>query len=306
MATKKLSQKTSRFKNEISVESLFGNQIAPEKIVLTGMRDLERELNKVFKAEQETRTQFNMNNRVLQESFLSSLSKDDKNATAIKALKEMDTRQSRIKLQEPKLIKEKQRIFTGSISATVVPPFNYQWTWNAGSGGPDHLDVAANRNTGRMNFFAHTNPDHSSSGSVRTALGIFFRPATSNGILRLSANPAINYDWWDICAFASAHTDGFIGLYVGRYNLSGGFDAAPVSQQRSLWNDSSWWSGGSGSGSNSGYPLSAQFNVDSSHWYALWIWCGGNVSADGWHTFSGSGAGARLAVAIPSITWELF
>jgi hypothetical protein len=211
-----------------------------------------------------------------------------------------------MKLERPKFLKENQRIFTGSIAATVVPPFSYQWTWNAGSGGPDHLDVSANRATGRMDFYAHTNPDHSSSGSVRTALGIYFRPVTSNGILRVSANPSINYRWWDYCAFASAHTDGFIGLYIGRYNLSGGFDAAPVNQQRSIWNDSSWWSGGGGSGSNSGFGLSAQLNVDNSHWYALWVWCGGNVSAEGWHTFSGSGAGASMSVAIPSITWELF
>jgi len=299
MATK------SAFNKEIPIEALFGNYIAPEKMVLTGMKDLEYELNKVFKTEVETRRQLENNTQILRDS-LTSFGKDDKNAMAIKALKEMDRKESRMKLERPKFLKENQRIFTGSIAATVVPPFSYQWTWNAGSGGPDHLDVSANRVTGRMEFYAHTNPDHSSSGSVRTALGIYFRPVTSNGILRVSANPSINYRWWDYCAFASAHTDGFIGLYIGRYNLSGGFDAAPVNQQRSIWNDSSWWSGGGGSGSNSGFGLSAQLNVDNSHWYALWVWCGGNVSAEGWHTFSGSGAGASMSVAVPSITWELF
>ena len=278
MATK------SAFNKEIPIEALFGNYIAPEKMVLTGMKDLEYELNKVFKTEVETRRQLENNTQILRDS-LTSIGKDDKNAMAIKALKEMDRKESRMKLERPKFLKENQRIFTGSIAATVVPPFSYQWTWNAGSGGPDHLDVSANRATGRMEFYAHTNPDHSSSGSVRTALGIYFRPVTSNGILRVSANPSINYRWWDYCAFASAHTDGFIGLYIGRYNLSGGFDAAPVNQQRSIWNDSSWWSGGGGSGSNSGFGLSAQLNVDNSHWYALWVWCGGNVSAEGWHTF---------------------
>jgi len=300
MATK------SAFNKEIPIEALFGNYIAPEKMVLTGMKDLEYELNKVFKTEVETRRQLENNTQILRDSLTSFSGKDDKNAMAIKALKEMDRKESRMKLERPKFLKENQRIFTGSIAATVVPPFSYQWTWNAGSGGPDHLDVSANRVTGRMEFYAHTNPDHSSSGSVRTALGIYFRPVTSNGILRVSANPSINYRWWDYCALASAHTDGFIGLYIGRYNLSGGFDAAPVNQQRSIWNDSSWWSGGGGSGSNSGFGLSAQLNVDNSHWYALWVWCGGNVSAEGWHTFSGSGAGASMSVAVPSITWELF
>jgi hypothetical protein len=186
----------------------------------------------------------------------------------------------------------------------VAPPFNYQWTWNAFSGTVDVLHLAANASTGRMSFDIDSNNHCNCSG--RTALGIYFRPMTANGILRLSANPAINYNWFDICAFDSTHSDGFLGLYVGSYNLSGGFAGAPVNQQISLWNDSSWWSGGSDSGGNSGYPLSAQFNVDSSHWYALWVWCGGNIQADGWGTFSGSGAGATLSVAVPSITWELF
>jgi hypothetical protein len=32
---------------------------------------------------------------------------------------------------------------------------------------------------------------------------------------------------------------------------------------------------------------------------------GGDVSAQGWGTFSGSGAGDQLKVTVPSIRWEL-
>src|SRR5262245_28137063 len=113
--------------------------------------------------------------------------------------------------------------------------------------------------------------------------------------------------WSTYCVLASAHSDAFIGLYVGRYNVSGGFDGAPVSQIIRLWNDDSWWYGaGSHSGSNSGFPLIAQFNVDWSHFYALWVWCGGRATGEGFGTFSGSGAGSQLSVAVPSMTWELF
>src|SRR5262249_9727625 len=182
------------------------------------------------------------------------------------------------------------RIFPGSIGATVAPPFNYQWTWNATSGGPS-LSVSANRNTGQMGF-SIWNASRDASGTARAAVGILFRPITENGILRLSAKPAFNYLWWTICALASAHSDAFIGLYVGRYNWSGGFDAAPVSQMISLWNDDSWWAGaGSHSGSNSGFPLIAQFNVDRSHFYALWVWCGGRATGAGWGVFFGSEIG---------------
>jgi hypothetical protein len=73
-------------------------------------------------------------------------------------------------------------------------------------------------------------------------------------------------------------------------------------------NDNSWWSGaGAQTGSNTAFPLFAQMNVDSSHWYALWVWCGGGVSACGFGSpFWGSNAGASMSVTLPSMTWELF
>jgi hypothetical protein len=199
-----------------------------------------------------------------------------------------------------------QRIFTGSIGATVTAPYDYPWTWSIAAGSPD-LFVSADKTTGRMSFNIWSNWDDESSGSAAVGLGIFFKPMTASGILRLSSNPSFNYTWgtWD--TLASAHSDAFIGLYVGSYALGGGFDGAPVNQQIVLWSDDSWWSGaGYHQGSNSAYPLFAQFNVDSSHWYALWVWCGGNAAAEGWGTFSGSGANSGLTVALRSITWELF
>jgi hypothetical protein len=79
-----------------------------------------------------------------------------------------------------------------------------------------------------------------------------------------------------------------------------------VDQQVSLSSDSSWWAGvGEQEGDNSGYPLSAEFHVDNSHYYAIWIWGGTDVYGAGWSTFWGSAAGGDLSAAIPSITWEL-
>jgi hypothetical protein len=151
-----------------------------------------------------------------------------------------------------------------------------------------------------------TDENNGSSASARAALGIFFALATDGtSHFRFWANPAFGFNWWDICLFDSAHSDGFIGLYAGAYDWSGAFAGAPVDQMISLWSDDSWWSGASNQGSNSGFPLSADFEVDSSHWYALWVWCGVDDSAAGWGTFSGSGSGSSLAITVPSISWEL-
>jgi hypothetical protein len=91
--------------------------------------------------------------------------------------------------------------------------------------------------------------------------------AMDTGILQVWSNPALNDDWGDWCVFDGAGSDGWVGLYIGEYVVDGGgFVGAPVDQQVRLWSDSSWWSGvGSQEGSNSGYPLFAQLNVDNDH-----------------------------------------
>lgn len=284
---------------EVTIQSLFGNQIVPEEIVLAGMNDLERELNQTFKKAQERRELINAQNKILRET----LPQDERRAYIIKKLKASANR-GKVRPKAHELFPDKQRIFTASIGATVTPPFNYQWTWAASSGTVDFLKKSADNKTGKMHFEVVS--DNECTCGVRTAVGIYFRPMTSNGILKVSANPAINFSWGDLCVCDSSHSDGFIGLYVGRYNLSGGFAGAAVNQHISLWNDSAWWSGTMEDGANSAFPLSAQFNVDSDHWYALWVWTGSYIEAAGWSLLWGSGAFGEMDVTVPSITWELF
>jgi hypothetical protein len=199
------------------------------------------------------------------------------------------------------------RIFSGSIGATVTPPYDYQWTWSAVSGNPDENSETADHNSGDMSINIWADFNNSSAVSGRAAVGIYFYPPADNGTLQIWSSPSFNYDWGDWCAFDSASADGWIGFYVGSYDLTGAPTGAVVDQQVTLWSDSSWWSGvGEQSGSNSGWGLNpSPIQVDQDHQYIIWIWCGGDVSAAGWGTFSGSGAGDDLNLAVPSITWEL-
>jgi hypothetical protein len=293
--------------NSYSVEDLFEGKIPSHKVALAGMADLERELDRTFKERASERARHEGVLAKLHAPMLEQMHGNEKVAAAVRQLKAEDSRRSKVSLVAPRVARVEPRIFTGSIGVTYAPPYNYNWTWTAFTGNASAHSAAANRNTGSMSFSLHTsNGGDSATSSGRAALGAFFRPITANGILRIASTPSFSYNWWTICAFASAHSDGFIGLYVGRYTLGGGFDGAPVNQMTSLWNDDSWWSGASGSASSSGYGLSAQFNVDSSHYYQIWVWCGGYVSASGWHTFSGSGAGAYMNATVPSVHAELF
>ncbi|HEY8775685.1 MAG TPA: hypothetical protein VIM33_04280 [Gaiellaceae bacterium] len=292
----------ARQRQATPLDALYGGRIQPAAQALKGMRGLESDLEREFKQHAAYRDELKSLSAPVGDSLGRILG--DEQGEAVRGLAALDQRLGRAKLSPPAPPAEIERLSSGSISANVVPPLNYQWTWNAQNGGAT-VSTAATASNGRMSFNLWNNGRDATAWG-RAAVGIYFRPIFANGILRISSNPAFNFNWWTICAFASAHSDAFIGLYVGKYTLAGGFDSAPVSQQVSLWNDDSWWSGASGSGSNSGFPLSAWISVDNAHWYAIWIWCGGSVHGSGWGTFSGSGAGANLAVTVPSIMWELF
>lgn len=306
-----MKTKINAGKDKSPLESLFGAKIVPPKLALIGMKELEGMLAQNFLKKTKVRAEIGRFERVLRDAIVETVRESAIHRqkarmlhAAVNGMKGIDARLASSKLPIPRALVTAPRLHLGSIGGTQVPPYNYQWSWSAQHGGAA-ISEGANRTAGQMSFDLWNN-SNDASASAAVAVGNYFRPPTDNGILMLWANPAFNYNWWTVCDAASAHSDAFIGFYVGRYNLSGGFDGAVIDQQISLWNDDSWASGGSDSGSNSGYPLFAQFEVDRSHWYAIWVWCGGNVSAQGWGGCTGSGAGAVLSVVVPSISWELF
>jgi hypothetical protein len=225
----------------------------------------------------------------------------------VKSLRAKQEQAARHRRSAPEMKESRARLFTGSLGATLTPPYNWSWTWHASNGASAINSASADNRSGKWSVSDWASLDNASNASARAAVGIFFRPPTATGLLRVWSNPAINFNWGDWCAFDGAGSDGWLGLYVGEYNVDGGgFAGAPVDQQINLWSDKSWWSGvGGHQGANSGYPLQATLEVDNAHFYEIWVWGGTDVYADGWGTFTGSGAGGDLSAWMPSITWEL-
>ena len=54
-------------------------------------------------------------------------------------------------------------------------------------------------------------------------------------------------------------------------------------------------------GSNSGYLLMAEMNVEPDQVYEVTVFCEGAADGKGW---PGSVAGSNLSITLPSITWE--
>jgi hypothetical protein len=296
----------SELNREISLESLYGGRIAPAEVVLEGMRPLEQALNAEFHEQQDRTLQ-------VQGRLANELRSEPSGTVDAQRLPETirlaRDRYSSIQdreLPSPVWAPETQRIFTGSIGATVVPPYDYQWTWSATTAGATIQALSADSSKGAVLFTKASFDADPASVSARGAVGIFFRPVVTNGILRISSNPSFSYMWDTFCWHSSTHSDGFVGLYVGSYTLAGGFDGARIDQKSYLWSDDSWWYGTSGQGTNSGFPVSAQLNVDSNHYYAIWVWCGGRDTSGGDGFLWFSTANSNFSMQVPSITWELF
>ena len=286
-------------------ESFYGVELPARAAVLGGQRRAERELLREFRESTARSKQLTAASNRTHAALLDSLKKDKRTADGVRGLRQLHDRLSRQTLRVPTGPKASQRIFTGSIGGTVVPPYNYPWTWFSTSGSGSHTE-SANVSSGAIATRLNTGSEGSSYATDFASVGIFFYPQPDCPTqLQVWSTPAFNFNWWTICAFASAHSDGWIGLRVDTYNLAGALVGTPVYQKNSLWWDDSWWSGASNSGSNSGYPLYARLTVDKDHWYAIRVWCGGTVSAAGWSTFSGSAAQASISASVPSITWQL-
>jgi hypothetical protein len=292
----------------IAVRDLFGGRSIPAETALKSMKTLEKRLDAEFTARTKSRSQLAEQMSKYRAPLLEVVGRDRGAAEAVGGVRRLQKSARERKLRDPHRAKPRAGVYAGSIGATVVPPYDYQWTWNAVDGNPGENSESADRGSGDMALHIWTDDgNNSSSISGRTAVGTYFYPPARNGSLQVWSSPSYTDDWGTYCVLDSASADAWMGLYIESYDLAGAPTGPVVDQQPRLWSDSSWWSGtGSEEGSNSGFGLYAPpIQVDQDHQYIIWIWMGGDVSAQGWGTFSGSGAGDDLSAHVPAITWEL-
>lgn len=199
----------------------------------------------------------------------------------------------------------------GSFVQTWTAPYDFDWTPNSSSGSP-FVGVSADRSNGTIGFDLLSASNNASSADAWGGVGVFWEIPSwldeSMTTLKLSANVSFGFSWDDSCAYASSHTDGSLVLNMDVFDSAGGWQGLAISQPSLLWSDDAWWRGGSNSGTNSSFGLSGQAQVDDSHFYNLWVFVNGNISADGssddiwsfwWSTASGS-----ISATVNSITAE--
>lgn len=232
-------------------------------------------------------------------TLLRNLVKEDKDIEkVVKNAQKRSADRAKLRPADPDKRKIEPRTSFGSIDVAFVPPYNWGWTWSAQTGTATS-DVGASID-GTMNFDSWTGNDgKTASGAV--AVGVYFRPGTTS-YMDVRSNPSFNYIWDSDNVLDSSHSHAFLGIYVGEYTLGGDFVQAVIDQQINMWDSG----GGSGQGSNSGYALFGSTNVDSDHFYEIWVWAGGDAEADGWSLFWGSAALSAMNIFVPSIEIHVY
>jgi len=107
----------------------------------------------------------------------------------------------------------------------------------------------------------------------------------------------------------NAHSDGWLGIFVGSYAVAGGYAGTLIDERLKLWDfNSGWFDHPESQTGISGFPLSAWLPVDRSHGYTIWVWCGGSIASDGFYgpPYHGSDAESIMNITVPSIFWALF
>jgi hypothetical protein len=296
------------------VRDLLGHDAAPQKLVLRGMATVEKTLTQRFQELNKQRARLASANAPLRDKLLGLIGKDPEWAADVRRKQRASTKSPPLRrVAFPKALRQKEHISLGSLGGTRLSPFDYQWTWSAKTGpaGNYQLTPFADASHGYMDvnggsFFPAEDGEHPGSISARAAVGIFFSsPSECVSTFSFWGNGYHRFSWEEYCTFASAHSDGFIGLFAASYDWAGNFSGTVVDKMFPLWSNDSWWNDASGSGSSDGFSLAANFQVDPDHWYALWVLCGSDNSGDGPGLFLYGAAYSRLTVKLLSIGWQV-
>jgi hypothetical protein len=302
MATRSTAAKSPKQR----LSGLYGGLAPSAAVARRATAAKQKALSAAFAKEQALRLKHARVMDRLQAPMLKSLGKDAEAQRAVSAIRSLVRQARGRKLERPVVPVHKPRI-VADLGATVVPPYDFQEVLFSSTAAPTS-GSSADPSAGQIASAISTDFDQPSSATVTAGVGIFFHPPTDcPGTLSTSATLSFTFRWSTICAFASAHSDGWVGLAVERFDLAG-FPAGMLVDQKLFqwWADASWADTRIFSGSNNAFPLMASCTVDSQHFYHIWVRCGGSVSGAGFtNRIGGSDASSEIIASVPSITWEL-
>jgi hypothetical protein len=289
--------------NRKMVDWLRGEK-PPKKMLEASRQKLNAMFEDEYRKSIERRNAMEQVQKELYAPFLEPLQHSKDHHALLKKVAKLNEMRTREKLKIPISAPAENRVFIHSVGLTKTPPYDWPWTWKATNGNPTAPIVAADQNAGNIGFQVGCG-DGGGAASAATGVGMYFRPAINNvGLLQVTANIALSWNWWTYNVFDSSHSDGWIGIYVGSYDANG-TQYTHIDQRVSLWNeDHSFLASPDGRGSSSGWPLSEVQFINSDSFYEIWVWCGGSASGVGQGFLNGSWAGSAIQAHVPFIHLE--
>ena len=228
---------------------------------------------------------------------------DPANKKALDGLLSLHKKLAGKRLPFPKVVGGVGGFFPGSISGTVVPPFDFADsipTVLAGVSNPV-LSVSANVN-GQISASAATADADTgfNGGSEYARVGIFFHPMTL-GTLTISAGPTYSFAWSTNSLNTSLVTSsGEVGLTIYGMDEFGGIQPVAGGSYK-LWEEMDMGQVKFDFGFNVQKSLSVSGEVGSSLIYLCFVEVDAHVVGMGW---PGSLATAMASATVPSISYE--
>jgi hypothetical protein len=280
------------------IDAIFRSHPPKKQKILAGMAQRAKQLDERFYAKARHRAEVR---EALSPSLHNLRQLVDVDAKAAKKLEALRKARPR-KLPPVNVLKRTDRIFSGSLGATIVPPYDWAWTHKDEQGDPPEAQqrYSADANSGTMQLEA--NVWDASSVQVDAAVGVWLiAPLGTASTMTISAAPAFSWSYNAFTEWSSeAESLAQIGIVVQRFDRQSGtfIDTIVDNQFNWLWDATASILGTVyNEGSTTGYPLQVQFTGEKEYFYTVWV--EGIAYASG-----GSMAWAFLdSISVPWITW---
>ena len=191
----------------------------------------------------------------------------------------------------------------------VRPP--YSWDWSSTGYleySPGTLSAHADRQTGTLGFedVPDGTSDQADASYAAAAVGIYFKPEVAGVVAVTTTAPITEQFGYAASYYTGCNVRGWVGFLVQAYDASNSLVETLVYQQIVLFDE--------GSDGRSFYANDAQFQslnemitvlgfyVTPKYWYAIWLWCGGDIHSDGFmpsFPAKGSYAEESMDVSVP-------
>ena len=227
---------------------------------------------------------------------------DPSNKKALDALLNHHTKFAAKKLAFPKVPPDVGGFFPGTISGTIVPPFDFADTIPTLLANVSNPTITASANVnGQISASAISAQARGfNGGSEYARVGIYFHPMTA-GTLTISASPSYSFQWSTNSLNTSIVTSfGSVGLTIyGMNDMAQILASAGANYE--LWNEDTTGEIHLDFGFDVKKSLSVSLDVSHSLVYLCFVEVDAHVMGIGW---PGSLATSMAAATVPSISYE--